>query len=570
MKIGTLISAGVLMLSSMLLNSGCSEAGNGRKQTTENPGAIFGEVKSAAGAKMLTPIALRGDKKATGHLFFELSEPAEQEVAVTFKLDSRILDAYNQLNGTGYTMYPADKLLLENNGNVVVEAGKSKSATLALDILPGGTEGATYAVAVSAVATAGTEKHTDNKAFIYLVKPLAAMPEVNAGLQRVAAVDVFRALTMFLMLFVNDIPGLKNVPHWLMHAAADEDMLGFSDTIFPAFLFCMGMSVSFAIQNRYKKGDTTTQVIAHIFWRTVALIAMGLFSLNSGGIEGGLSHSWFTILMVIGFFLTWGVYPKAEGTKKALFTVMKVAGVVLLATLVIYKDLNGKPFHTSWWGILGLIGWTYAVCAGIYLFTRESLRKNAVAWFAVITLAVISHSGLIPEEYGSRILLLPFIPSDWTLHAFGMSGLLTSLLMQRYANREHPGKFIGMLCILGAGMLILALVSHPYWIISKIQATPSWLFYCLAAFFPLFGFFYWLTDVKGKTNRFDIIKPAGTATLTCYILPYIWYSVQQLAGWAYPEALGSGVPGLLKSLVFSIIIVQLTGLLVKGKIKLKV
>lgn len=37
-------------------------------------------------------------------------------------------------------------------------------------------------------------------------------------LQRIAAVDVFRALTMFLMLFVNDIPGLKNVPHWLMHA----------------------------------------------------------------------------------------------------------------------------------------------------------------------------------------------------------------------------------------------------------------------------------------------------------------------------------------------------------------
>ena len=48
---------------SMKLNSGCSEAGNGRKQTTENPGAICGEGKSAAGAKMLTPIALRGDKK---------------------------------------------------------------------------------------------------------------------------------------------------------------------------------------------------------------------------------------------------------------------------------------------------------------------------------------------------------------------------------------------------------------------------------------------------------------------------------------------------------------------------
>lgn len=392
----------------------------------------------------------------------------------------------------------------------------------------------------------------------------------NLTQQRVAAVDVFRALTMFLMLFVNDIPGLKNIPHWLMHAEADEDMLGFSDTIFPAFLFCMGMSVSFAIQNRYRKGDTTTQVIAHIFRRTVALIAMGLFSLNSGGIEGGLSHAWFTILMVIGFFLTWGVYPQAEGARKHLFTAMKAAGILLLAALVVYKDLHSKPFHTGWWGILGLIGWTYAVCAGIYLFTRESLRRNTAAWLAVTMLAVLSHSGLIPAGYGSRILLLPFIPSDWTLHAFGMSGVLTSLLMQRYARREHPGRFIGMLCILGSAMLVLALVSHPYWIISKIQATPSWLFYCLAAFFPLFGFFYWLTDVKGKAGWFDIIKPAGTATLTCYTLPYIWYSVQQLAGWSYPEALGSGVPGLLKSLVFSIIIVQLTGLLVKGKIKLKV
>ena len=113
----------------------------------------------------------------------------------------------------------------------------------------------------------------------------------------------------------------------------------------------MGMSVSFAIQNRYKKGDNTLQVVAHIFWRTVALIAMGLFSLNSGGIEGGLSHQWFSILMVIGFFLTWGVYPKAVGTKKVLFTAMKTAGVLLLAFLVIYKDMNGKPFQISWWGI---------------------------------------------------------------------------------------------------------------------------------------------------------------------------------------------------------------------------
>ena len=77
-------------------------------------------------------------------------------------------------------------------------------------------------------------------------------------------------------------------------------------------------------------------------------------------------------------------------------------------------------------------------------------------------------------------------------------------------------------------------------------------------------------DVKGKTPWFDIIKPAGTATLTCYIIPYIWYAAQQLLGWHYPELLNAGAPGLLRSLIFSLIIVQLTGLLVKAKIKLKV
>ena len=67
---------------------------------------------------------------------------------------------------------------------------------------------------------------------------------------RIATIDVFRAITMFLMLFVNDIPGLRQIPHWLLHAKAHEDMLGFSDIIFPSFLFVMGMSVPFAILKR--------------------------------------------------------------------------------------------------------------------------------------------------------------------------------------------------------------------------------------------------------------------------------------------------------------------------------
>ena len=31
---------------------------------------------------------------------------------------------------------------------------------------------------------------------------------------RIASIDVFRALTMFLMIFVNDLWSVKGVPYW--------------------------------------------------------------------------------------------------------------------------------------------------------------------------------------------------------------------------------------------------------------------------------------------------------------------------------------------------------------------
>ncbi len=389
-------------------------------------------------------------------------------------------------------------------------------------------------------------------------------------MKRVAAVDIFRAITMLLMLFVNDFAGMKDIPHWMHHAEMSEDMLGFSDLIFPAFLFCMGMSVPLALQSRERKGDSWMDRVIYVLQRSFALIVMGLFLLNSGGVSGGLAHHWIVLLVVSAFFLVWGVYPKCEGSKKLVVSAMKWLGVVILLGVLLYKDANGSPFKVSWWGILGLIGWTYAVCAFIYLFAKGKFKYCVAAWVATILLCVLNNSSVFPEGYSSRVLLLPFIPGGWTHHALGMSGLMCTLLMQRYANTEKPQKFIAMLCSLGAVMLVFALVSHNYWIISKIFATPSWLFYCLALFFPMLALVYWLTDVKGKANWFNLIKPAGEATLTCYILPYIWYAVQQMLELSWPSVLCAGVPGLIKAFVYAIVIVLIGGLLVMAKIKLKV
>jgi heparan-alpha-glucosaminide N-acetyltransferase len=71
---------------------------------------------------------------------------------------------------------------------------------------------------------------------------------------RLKSIDILRALTMLLMIFVNDLWSLSGIPEWLEHKAANVDGMGLADVVFPAFLFIVGLSVPYAIRARLKKG----------------------------------------------------------------------------------------------------------------------------------------------------------------------------------------------------------------------------------------------------------------------------------------------------------------------------
>lgn len=384
---------------------------------------------------------------------------------------------------------------------------------------------------------------------------------------RVASIDIFRALTMFFMIFVNDFWSVSGVPHWLEHAAASEDMLGFSDVVFPSFLFILGMSIPLAMESRMKKGEKKKQILWHIVVRSVALLVMGLFTVNlESGVadETGISKPVFTILTLFGFFLIWNVYPKQGGRKKYLFTALKVFGVIILGVLaVIYRDGEGGLFQIRWWGILGLIGWTYFLCAIIYLF----LYKNRVyLWIAAVLFIFLCVAG-------SNHWLGFFheiIPGNGCFHAFTMGGVLLMLLFKCPETEVNPNRKLVITFVAGIGTLLLGLLSHSFWIISKIQATPTWLFLCLGISLLTYAFIYRLTDMQGKASWFDIIKPAGTATLTCYLLPYLLYSIFTLINLQLPEVLLVSPVGLLKCAVFSLLTIGLTALLVKVGVKLKI
>ena len=67
-----------------------------------------------------------------------------------------------------------------------------------------------------------------------------------------------------------------------------------------------------------------------------------------------------------------------------------------------------------------------------------------------------------------------------------------------------------------------------------------------------------------------MIKPAGTSTLTCYLIPYFLYSFFELVNFNYPWFLDEGIGGILRSFAIAFIVIFITGFLEKKNLRLKI
>lgn len=380
---------------------------------------------------------------------------------------------------------------------------------------------------------------------------------------RLASIDVFRALTMFLMIFVNDLWTLKGIPAWLEHTRAQEDGMGLADTVFPAFLFIVGLSIPFAIGSRLAKGQSKKTILAHILFRGIALLIMGFFHVNleSYSSESLLPKPVWQILLTIGFFLIWLDYPRTMGnTKKWSLQGVGIALLVLLAA--VYKGENGAWLQPQWWGILGLIGWAYLLCAIIFLLSNGRLAVSAIALAFFLLFNIAAHAHWLPAiEFIKKYV---WIVGDGAMAALVMAGVVSA---QLYASAKRI--FLPLL-LLAAAFLAGGFLLRPYFIISKILATPSWVMNCTAISMVMFAALIFIADIKKKHNWFSIIQPAGTSTLTAYLLPYIHYALYSLVGVSLPLMLRTGMVGIVKSLLYALVIILITGLLEKWKLRLKI
>ncbi len=381
---------------------------------------------------------------------------------------------------------------------------------------------------------------------------------------RIISIDIFRGITIFAMIFVNELAGITDIPSWLKHALAEEDRMTFVDLVFPAFLFIVGMSVPFALNARLKKGNSTAHIWKHIGMRTIALLVMGFYMVNS---QYGYNESEMLIPMALWGLLAyslpipiWNQYP--SGFSKSLKQLLQCVAVLSLVAMyfVYIQDSGARGMTPKWWGILGLIGWAYLITSIIYWVGKGN--KWVLLSFLVLSIGI----SIANAAQWEPITWLSLIGVHFSHTVMVLSGVITSLFFFENKPKHAFNKEVVVFAVL---LFVVGYLLRPYFEVSKIRATPSWSLY--SAGFCVVGYYlmYLVTEHKKITNWSKFIMPAAANPLLIYIIPGIILYADRLLGFdLLPSSWSSGICGILWSLGFTVMMLFVVKLFNKMHIRL--
>jgi len=206
-----------------------------------------------------------------------------------------------------------------------------------------------------------------------------------------------------------------------------------------------------------------------------------------------------------------------------MFKGLKIAGVFgLLVMAIMYRSGTAENIgwmSTSWWGILGLIGWGYLVSALTYLWLRDRLWGIIAIWIGFILLNILAQSSYL--DFLNPIKPIFGVILDGNVPSIVISGLLIGTLLKKY--KTNYKQFLSFVIPIGLACLGLSYVLRNWFIISKIIGTPTWAMLCNGISMLLFAFLFYLLD-KRKWQKWSIpFLPAGQNSLTTYLAPDILY-----------------------------------------------
>ena len=410
--------------------------------------------------------------------------------------------------------------------------------------------------------------------------PVVSSTAVAPQRARVQSLDIFRGLNLAVMIFVNELAEVRGLPWWTYHAPGRADVMTYVDMVFPGFLLIVGMSLPLAVASRVRRGERGLRLVGYVVLRAVALLVLGLVIANAGRGSAAYMHglppyAW-GLLATAAAMLVWLDYPTlAKGrlrllARKDVQWLLRGVGLLALAVLAIVfrrvaRDGSVQGLSYGYPEILGLIGYTYFAGGLCYLLTRR-WRWAPAGWFLLFTSMNVLES--------AKLLRTPWPWWIWPLNNGAMLSLLFAgvvlstifFLEPRLPKfRAKAGPALGFAAACATAALLLTPLG-----ISKIRATPTWALYTVAASCVAYTLLFWVCDWRGYIRWAAPVRSAGSNTLLTYLLPDIYAYVLGLFGvqW-FTTHLASGRPGVVRAVVFTGVMLAVSTLLTRARLRLQ-
>lgn len=343
-------------------------------------------------------------------------------------------------------------------------------------------------------------------------------------MQRFEALDIFRGMTICLMIIVNTPGDYSTTFSLLLHA----DWHGFTptDLVFPSFLFAVGNALAF-VMPKWKDWEFR-QVFAKLFKRSAIIFLLGFVMY------------WFPFFR-LGETGEWSFIPFAD--TRVLGVLQRIAICYFFGGLLIYFMSPKSLFWTS----LGLLLGYWVVMS---LFGDLSMTGNAAHKLDLVLLG----EGHLYKGEG-----VPFDPEGFlsTIPAIVnvLGGYLLGLYVKGGINYERLSKIL----LAGTAILVTAYLWNFLFPFNKKLWTSSFVLLTVGLDFMLIATIIYLTNFSGRNYRFGFFQTFGKNPLFIYLLSeyllIILYTIPVGNSNLFREIYLSGfswLPPYVNSLVFAL------------------
>ncbi len=298
--------------------------------------------------------------------------------------------------------------------------------------------------------------------------------------ERLMSLDVFRGITIASMMLVNNAGDWRHIYTPLEHA--EWNGWTFTDTVFPFFLWIVGVAMTFSFAKRVERGDNRHRLALHVVKRFAIIFGIGL--LLNGFPYYNLAHI------------------RIPGVLQRIAVCYLIAGLIFLYTKVRGQVLWLVGCLTAYWLLMTLVP-VPGVGPG-----HLDPENNLSAYMDRLLLPNHLYGHTKTWDPEGTLSTLPAI-------ATALFGILTGHLLRtrKTAQEKTVWLFVAGNLLIFAGMFL----SNWMPINKKIWTTPYSMFMAGLATVT-FAICYWLVDIQGWKKWFRPFAIYGMNAIAVYIL----------------------------------------------------